>query len=55
MVEFWKGCPARRYIKRGEGLDAEKNDLVGDQLRYFAITHKTKMAARHIPLRNMER
>lgn len=27
---FWKGCPARRYIKRGEGLDAEKNDLVGD-------------------------
>ncbi|CCC70142.1 hypothetical protein NCAS_0E00720 [Naumovozyma castellii] len=27
---FWKGCPARRLIKKGEGLDAEKNDLMGD-------------------------
>lgn len=27
---FWGGCPARRWIKKGEGLDAEKNDLVGD-------------------------
>lgn len=27
---FWKGCPARRLLKKGEGLDAEKNDLVGD-------------------------
>lgn len=27
---FWKGCPARSFIKKGEGLDAEKNDLLGD-------------------------
>ncbi|SCU95299.1 LADA_0G14818g1_1 [Lachancea dasiensis] len=27
---FWGGCPARRSIKRGQGLDAEHNDLVGD-------------------------
>lgn len=27
---FWRGCPARRLIKKGEGLDAEKNDLIGD-------------------------
>ncbi|SCU97810.1 LAMI_0F11474g1_1 [Lachancea mirantina] len=27
---FWGGCPARRSIKRGQGLDAERNDLVGD-------------------------
>ncbi|CUS24160.1 LAQU0S14e01486g1_1 [Lachancea quebecensis] len=27
---FWGGCPARRRIKRGQGLDAEHNDLVGD-------------------------
>ncbi|CCK68519.1 Vps62p KNAG_0B00710 [Huiozyma naganishii CBS 8797] len=27
---LWKGCPPRRWIKRGEGLDAEKNDTVGD-------------------------
>lgn len=27
---FWNGCPARRTIKRGQGLDAERNDLVGD-------------------------
>lgn len=26
----WHGCPARHWIKKGEGLDAEKNDLVGD-------------------------
>lgn len=27
---FWQACPSRRFIKKGEGLDAEKNDLVGD-------------------------
>ncbi|CEP62916.1 uncharacterized protein LALA0_S06e06788g [Lachancea lanzarotensis] len=27
---FWGGCPARRSIKRGQGIDAEHNDLVGD-------------------------
>lgn len=27
---FWRGCPARRLIKNGVGLDAEKNDLLGD-------------------------
>ncbi|CCF57198.1 hypothetical protein KAFR_0C02050 [Kazachstania africana CBS 2517] len=27
---IWKGCPARRYIKRGTGLDAERNDVLGD-------------------------
>ncbi|KAH3900905.1 uncharacterized protein SCDLUD_002365 [Saccharomycodes ludwigii] len=27
---FWHGCPLRRSIKRGQGLDAERNDLVGD-------------------------
>lgn len=27
---FWHGCPVRRMIKRGQGLDAERNDLVGD-------------------------
>lgn len=27
---FWKGCPARRLLKKGEGFDAEKNDLIGD-------------------------
>lgn len=26
----WHGCPPRRWIKKGEGLDAERNDLVGD-------------------------
>lgn len=27
---FWNGCPARRWIKKGEGMDSEKNDSVGD-------------------------
>lgn len=27
---FWGACPVRRRIKNGVGLDAEKNDLVGD-------------------------
>lgn len=27
---FWNGCPARRWLKRGEGLDAERNDSFGD-------------------------
>lgn len=27
---FWKGCPARQWLKRGEGLDAERNDSFGD-------------------------
>lgn len=27
---FWHGCPVRRMIKRGQGLDAERNDSVGD-------------------------
>lgn len=27
---FWNGCPARKWIKKGEGMDSEKNDLVGD-------------------------
>ncbi|AGO11151.1 AaceriAFR324Wp [[Ashbya] aceris (nom. inval.)] len=27
---FQQGCPIRRMIKRGQGLDAERNDLVGD-------------------------
>lgn len=29
-LNLWGGCPARRTIKRGQGLDAERNDLVGD-------------------------
>ena len=27
---FWGGCPARRWIKKGEGFEAEKNDYIGD-------------------------
>ncbi|AMD19829.1 HCL322Cp [Eremothecium sinecaudum] len=27
---FWHGCSIRHTIKSGEGLDAERNDLVGD-------------------------
>ncbi|CCH60251.1 hypothetical protein TBLA_0C04540 [Henningerozyma blattae CBS 6284] len=33
-IKSWKpfnhGCPARRYLKRGNGLTAERNDLIGD-------------------------
>ncbi|EDO15919.1 hypothetical protein Kpol_480p6 [Vanderwaltozyma polyspora DSM 70294] len=27
---FLNSCPARRFIKKGNGLNAEKNDLIGD-------------------------
>lgn len=30
LWNFWHGCPARRLIKSGVGLDSEKNDFVGD-------------------------
>ena len=30
LVEFLERLSARRLIKKGEGLDAEKNDLIGD-------------------------
>ena len=27
---FWNGCPTRRFIKHGNGLNAERNDFLGD-------------------------
>lgn len=27
---MWHPCPARRYLKRGNGLEAERNDAMGD-------------------------
>ncbi|SMN18083.1 similar to Saccharomyces cerevisiae YGR141W VPS62 Vacuolar protein sorting (VPS) protein required for cytoplasm to vacuole targeting of proteins [Maudiozyma saulgeensis] len=30
LWNMWHGCPPRRWIKKAVGLDAERNDLVGD-------------------------
>ena len=30
MLDFWKGGPARQWLKHGEGLDTERSNSFGD-------------------------
>ncbi|AET37472.1 uncharacterized protein Ecym_1225 [Eremothecium cymbalariae DBVPG len=42
LTNFWRGCLIRHMIKRGQGLDAERNDLLGDNcgIALYAVRPK---------------